>query len=445
MLPEEFFSCICGPPLTTNTALAKDVGIYAHTLWPTYAAKSSFKKSSAPINCLAVSDSHVFAAQHEKAYVHVYSRLRGNQEAFVAFPERIRCLTLINDVLILGTAEGRIMLWEYCTGRLVSTPPCHVQAVSCLAVTPYHLLTGSEDSNISVWNLAQLLQLDATAEHEPDRSLSNHRGAVTSLVAGQSTNEDTSVCVSASKDKTCIVWNYQTGAVLRTLLFPSFPLCAVLDPGTRALYVSTEDKSIYSVELFAEKALLGQQSEEASSTVVQVTAPFGVAPAESGPASCLAVTYDGTVLLSGHPQGQIHIWNLGDSSANTSTRELANLNAAVTNLVFVSPLSATSPTKAWTIVKPTQAERSYTLTTHFEEDLGADTKFHSLLNTPGFSQEVLDRAALAFQQPAASGAGDPEMQRQIDELWQIINEQKILQKETVQKLAEAKLAKSARS
>ena len=115
MLPEEFFSCICGPPLTTNTALAKDVGIYAHTLWPTYAAKSSFKKSSAPINCLAVSDSHVFAAQHEKAYVHVYSRLRGNQEAFVAFPERIRCLTLINDVLILGTAEGRIMLWEVST------------------------------------------------------------------------------------------------------------------------------------------------------------------------------------------------------------------------------------------------------------------------------------------------------------------------------------------
>src|SRR3569833_1005384 len=112
MLTESFFSAICGPPLASNTAVAKDVGIYAHTLRPGYAVKSTFKKSSVPVNCLAVSDAHVFAAQHEKAYVHVYSRLRGNQEAFVPLPERVRCLSLAGDVLILGTEDGRIMLWE---------------------------------------------------------------------------------------------------------------------------------------------------------------------------------------------------------------------------------------------------------------------------------------------------------------------------------------------
>lgn len=112
MVAEEFFSSVFGPPLTSNTAIAKDVGIYAHSLWPTFAAKSTFKKSATPPHCLAVSNTHVFAAQHEKAYVHVYSRLRGNQEAFVAFPERIRCLTLAGNVLVLGTVEGRIMLWE---------------------------------------------------------------------------------------------------------------------------------------------------------------------------------------------------------------------------------------------------------------------------------------------------------------------------------------------
>jgi len=112
MLSEEFVSAICGAPLSSNTAIAKDVGIYCHTLSPTYSVKSTFKKSSVPVNCLAVSETHVFAAQHEKAYVHVYSRLRGNQEAFVAFPERIRCLTLVGDVLVMGTTEGRLMLWE---------------------------------------------------------------------------------------------------------------------------------------------------------------------------------------------------------------------------------------------------------------------------------------------------------------------------------------------
>lgn len=114
MLAEEFFSSICGPPLSSNTSISKDIGIYAHSLWPTYAAKSTFKKSSTPVNCLAVSDSHVFAAQYEKGHVHVYSRIRGNQEAFVPFPERIKCLTLAGDghVLVVGTVEGRIMLWE---------------------------------------------------------------------------------------------------------------------------------------------------------------------------------------------------------------------------------------------------------------------------------------------------------------------------------------------
>lgn len=112
MLSDELFSSVCGPPIAANTAISKDVGIYAHTLTPTWAVKSSFKKSSAPVHCLALSDTHVFAAQDQKAHVHVYSRARGNQEALVPFQERIRCLALAGDVLVLGTAEGRLILWE---------------------------------------------------------------------------------------------------------------------------------------------------------------------------------------------------------------------------------------------------------------------------------------------------------------------------------------------
>ncbi len=109
---EEFFSSVRGPPLASNTAVARDVGIYAHTLRPGYSVTATFKKSSTAASCLAASSTHLFAAQHDKAYVHVYSRLRGNQEAFVALPERIRCVALAGDVLVLGTADGRLMLWE---------------------------------------------------------------------------------------------------------------------------------------------------------------------------------------------------------------------------------------------------------------------------------------------------------------------------------------------
>jgi pre-rRNA-processing protein IPI3 len=112
MLSENIITSINGPSLSNNSAIGKDNGIYLHTISPTFSVTGTFKKSSTPVNCLAVNDNHVFAAQHEKAYVHIYSRQRGNQEAFVAFPERIRCLTLAGDVLVAGTAEGRLMLWE---------------------------------------------------------------------------------------------------------------------------------------------------------------------------------------------------------------------------------------------------------------------------------------------------------------------------------------------
>ena len=113
MLSEGFITSIRAQPKSANTATAKDVGIFVHELHPTPAQKASFKKSSTPVNALAASSTHIFAAQADKAVVHVYSRERGNQEALISFPERIHSLALIGEgVLVLGSAEGRVILWE---------------------------------------------------------------------------------------------------------------------------------------------------------------------------------------------------------------------------------------------------------------------------------------------------------------------------------------------
>lgn len=130
MLTQEFVSTICGPPLAANTAISKDVGIYSHSLTPSHTIKASFKKSSTPVNGLAVSESHIFAAQDQKAHVHVYSRIRGNQEALVPFPERIRSLALAGQVLVVGSTEGRLFLWE----------------VSSVSLTPLRVLPYTRDA-----------------------------------------------------------------------------------------------------------------------------------------------------------------------------------------------------------------------------------------------------------------------------------------------------------
>lgn len=112
MLSEELFSAVCGPPLAANTAVSKDVGVYAHAVTPSWAPRAAFKKSSARPRCLAVSDTHVYVAQDQKAHVHVYSRARGTHEALVPFESRIRSLALAGHVVVLGTEDGRLILWE---------------------------------------------------------------------------------------------------------------------------------------------------------------------------------------------------------------------------------------------------------------------------------------------------------------------------------------------
>lgn len=113
MLSETFVTSIRALQKSVNTAVAKDVGIHAQTLHPIHSIDNAFKKSSTEPNCLAINSSHIFAAQSGKAVVHVYSRERSNQEALISFRERIHCLSLAGEgVLVLGTAEGRLILWE---------------------------------------------------------------------------------------------------------------------------------------------------------------------------------------------------------------------------------------------------------------------------------------------------------------------------------------------
>ena len=117
MLTEHFVAAIAAPT-KPNTGVTKDAGIFVHEYQPLSAPRHVFKKSATAPNGIAVSSSHVFAAQADKAIVHVYSREKGNQEAIVPFPERIHSIALAaqDTVLLLGTESGRVLAWEVSHG-----------------------------------------------------------------------------------------------------------------------------------------------------------------------------------------------------------------------------------------------------------------------------------------------------------------------------------------
>jgi pre-rRNA-processing protein IPI3 len=127
MLTEQYFASTlrpADPPSTSHLpAKERDAGIYLQEIHPHPTQKLTFKKSSTSPNGLAISRTHVFAAQADKAVVHVYDRATGKQECLVPFPEKVTSLALLrsqgevdgegsNAVLALGMEGGRINLWE---------------------------------------------------------------------------------------------------------------------------------------------------------------------------------------------------------------------------------------------------------------------------------------------------------------------------------------------
>ena len=116
MLTESFIASTLNPEKPSNSVIA---GVHCYDFQPLPSLKSTFRKSSTNTNCLAVSPTHVFAAQADKAVVHVYNRERNNLEAVIPFPEKIQSIVLAGEadgagILVLGSEGGRVILWEVC-------------------------------------------------------------------------------------------------------------------------------------------------------------------------------------------------------------------------------------------------------------------------------------------------------------------------------------------
>ncbi|ORY19737.1 WD40-repeat-containing domain protein [Clohesyomyces aquaticus] len=363
MLTEQFVASIAAHT-KPNTGITKDAGIFLHEYQPLAAQRHVFKKSATAPNGLAVSREHIFAAQAEKAVLHVYNREKGNQEVVVPFQERIHSIALAakETVLLLGTASGRILAWETSSGRLVSTSTSHLQAVTTIAVDPTSnfFLSGSSDSMIHVWNLPSILSFSPDASRAPIHTLSTHRGPVTSLVCGHS-HSAANIAVSISDDKSAIVWDYHRGQALRTYLLPETPSAVILDPADRAFYVAYEDGSLQTISFYDEV----QQStpidalRDTSSAHRPIQPPtkarYNAESQKLGGALSLGLSWDGTTLISGHASGKMASWDIAKGNYIST---IVTLPGPVTNLQFLAPTgfpNAPEPKfKIHAVVKPRQ-------------------------------------------------------------------------------------------
>jgi pre-rRNA-processing protein IPI3 len=213
---------------------------------------------------------------------------------------------------------------------------------------------------VHVWALPAILSFSPDTSRTPVHTLSTHRGPISSIVCGHSASS-ANIAVSIAGDKSAIVWDYHNGLALRTYLLPEAPTAVTLDPADRAFYVAYADGSLQTVDFYddVQKALSADVLRDPASSHRPVQPSpktrFSADSQKLGGALSLALSWDGTTLVSGHASGKVAAWDIAKSNYLST---LTNLPGPVSNLQFLAPTgfpdTPAQNFKIHTVVKPKQ-------------------------------------------------------------------------------------------
>lgn len=211
--------------------------------------------------------------------------------------------------------------------------------MTSLVLTPNNLqvLSGAADSNIHVWSLERALSFsraqlsDSSALPRPAFSFGEHRSAIISMISSNS-HFSTNTAFSVSEDDTIHRWSSVNGQIFTTIFSqkPVTSLC--LDPADRALYLGHKDGSV----TFQDLMVSSQAAEEAIELldIDHTRDTWSSSETSSDAVTCMTLTYDGTILLTGHRSGRILSWNV---AKRAFFKVLAKLEDPVTNIIMSFP------------------------------------------------------------------------------------------------------------
>ena len=202
----------------------------------------------------------------------------------------VRAVAISPDsrLLVSGSEDNTIKIWQLKTGRLVRTLIGHTNWISSLAITPdgEMLVSGSGDNTIKIWQLktGQLV-----------RTLTSHTGSVYTLAI----SADGQTIASGSGDNTIKIWQLKTGQLVRTLTRHSYAVNSLaispdgqtLVSGNGSVWPLGQD---YTIKIWQFKAGIPKR------TLTGHLANVGV----------IAISPDGQTVVSGSDDQTIKVWQL---------------------------------------------------------------------------------------------------------------------------------------
>ncbi|KAF5373264.1 hypothetical protein D9615_007472 [Tricholomella constricta] len=292
---------------------------------------ASFKQTNAGPRCTTFVESRnaqgglMLAAQPEKSILNVYTFQKDQISLKIVLPEKLTCIAMDSrgDYCAGGTAQGRIYIWEVASGVLYHSWDAHYRQVTVLRFTHdgAALLSGSEDSGVSVWSVSRLVDDELQSDLPlPYCTLSDHTLPVTDIVCGVGLFPNCRVLTS-SVDHSVKLWDLSSQSLLTTFQFPQAISCLTWDLTERIFLAASADGSVHQMNLFRQRdTKKGGQFTEAIggagvSDVIRVGEENGEAQKKrlisiGQPITALAISLTSSHLLVGTEAGLIHVYDI---------------------------------------------------------------------------------------------------------------------------------------
>jgi WD40 repeat protein len=258
--------------------------------------------------------------------------LSGHRQAVVSL-----AIAPDGTLLASGSKDNTIKLWSLPDGALITTLSGHTNAIAGLAFSldGKTLISGSADFTVKLWNLADLTLLD---------TLQGHAAAVRDIAI----SPDGTYVVSSSEDQTLNLWSLSTGALLTTLSTPNgwVNAMAFSPDGTAlltgcnggavilwtmpdcvpALTIKEYGDYVGAVAIAPDKSILASAVGKLDATVGEALDPtFRLWRGSDGALAktiddhqdyvqALAMSPDGTLLVSGSADKSIRLWQMPKGS-----------------------------------------------------------------------------------------------------------------------------------
>ncbi|KAJ7173763.1 WD40 repeat-like protein [Mycena filopes] len=317
--------------LCSATPTAGPGAIAIHDLH-TGSTLASFKQTNAAAHGTAVVQSKdgqggiLFAAQHDKSILNVYNFQKDQVSLKIVLPEKLSCITVDHsgEFCAGGTAQGRIYLWEVASGILFNSWDAHYRQVTVLKFTHdgAALLSGSEDSGLSVWSVSRLLDDDTHSDLPlPYCVLSDHTLPITDIACGIGAFPNCRV-LSSAVDHSVKLWDLSSQSLLTTFQFPQPISCLAWDLTERMFFAASKDGSIHQMNLFR------QREDKSGGHVMEAIGGAGVTDiirvgdeqqtkaqkrrliSVGEPIVSMTISLTSALLLAGTSTGIIHIYDI---------------------------------------------------------------------------------------------------------------------------------------